>query len=298
MPKFAFVNRKPGIAPPPGGDDAMKKKDNREINDGDVVFLGEAPDTRKKRRRNAIVAAACAVAVIAVGSFFLGRTSKVKFNPDLTVLPKKVVEKMVTPMLDSLVYENFNVTTTQKATIYEPVAKQVPVRITNCTVSGDNVTYRFESTESHGDYGTISGEMTVSGNPVQWQGCSGFLADIQGTASIGSGTVTKGSSSVKRLAEDIMKKIPIDGDEVALPSGKLAYASIGRDSSGEYFIVSSKSPTTFDALSDVLLTAGAKYAIFVNGHLAYNWHIGDSGIEIDFASYTDDKPKELSLKLW
>ncbi len=276
----------------------MKKKDNREIYDGDAVFRGEAPDTGKKRRRNTIAAVVCAVAAIIIGGFLLGRTSKVKFNPDLSVLPKKVVEKMVTPMIDSIVYDNFNVTTTQKATIYEPVAKQVPVRITDCTVSGDKVTYRFESTGSFGDYGAIGGEMTVSGNPVQWQGRNGFLADIQGTASIGIGTVTKGSSSVKHLAEDIVKRIPIDGDEVALPSGKLAYASIGRDSSGEYFIVSSKNPTTFDALSDALLTAGAEYAIFVNGHLAYNWHIGDSGIEIKFASYTENKPEGLSLKLW
>ena len=278
----------------------MKKKDNKETDAGDSVFPGGVPDRAKNRRRKFLIAALCALvpAAAVAGYFLLGRTSKVNFNPDLTVIPKKVVEKMAAPVLDSIVKKKFDVTETPEAVIYEPVTKHVPIRITDCTLNGDRVIYRFESTKSIGDFGTISGEMTVSGSPVTWQDRSGFLADIQGTATVDIGAVDNGSSNGKGLADDFLKKIPIDGDEVALPSGNFAYASIGRGSSGELFMISSKNPTTFDALSTELLSAGAEYAIFINGHFAYNWHLGDGGLVIDFASYTGSRPKGLSLELW
>lgn len=276
----------------------MKKKENKEIAEGEVIFLGTAPDSEKKRRRRRIVAAAAAAVAIAGVFFLLGRSSNAEFNPDLTVLPKKVVERMVSPMLDSLVRENFSVTETQKATILRPTAKQVPVRIASCTVTGLDVTYRFESTESYGSYGTIQGELTLCGSPTTWDGKPGFLTDARGNAIIGSGAVKKGSSSVKRLTEDIMKRIPIDGEETELPSGNIANAAIGRNAAGEYFVVQSNKSTTYSNLSDVLKTAGAEYAIFLNGHIAYNWHIEDKGIVLEFASYTEQKPKGMNLVLW
>ncbi len=215
-------------------------------------------------------------------------------------LPARTLEKMVNPMIDSFIKSGTNEIakdSVKKTTVLVPKTTVYGLRILSCRKTEEGVRCIFQSTTRFREYGIVRGSLNIKGSPVKWSGNDGFWAQINGKAGLGGESDSLSAKNVKEIASQVRELLPKSG-VITPPEDKCIKRALGFTAAGDVFIVESEELLTLAEMSASLLDAGACYAIFLPGHLAYNCVIGASGLGANFASYTKERPEGLSTDLW